>query len=80
MLIEQIIEFELRGPGPSGHTCVHITNQFHDKTKMSTENLQVDYYLRLKYCRRQRTLHPLSGPNHLQNFIPKCKILSVFST
>ena len=25
MLIEQIIEFELRGPGPSGRTCTPIT-------------------------------------------------------
>ena len=54
MLIEQIIEFELRGPG------------FHDKTKISNENLRVDYYLLLKYCSSQSTLLSQLGPNHLQ--------------
>ena len=53
MLIEQIIEFQLRGPGPLGRKCTPITSQLHDKTKISKENLLVDYYLPLKYCRRQ---------------------------
>ena len=53
MLIEQIIEFQLRGPGPSGRTCTSITGLLHDKTKISKENLRVDYYLLLKCCRRQ---------------------------
>ena len=43
MLIEQIIEFELRGPGPTGRTCTPTTGYFHDKPKISQENLQVDY-------------------------------------
>ena len=34
MQIEQIIEFELGGPGPPGRTCTPITAYFHDKTKM----------------------------------------------
>ena len=33
MLIEQIIELQLRGPDPSGQTCTPITGCFHDKTK-----------------------------------------------
>ena len=33
MLIEQIIELYLRGPGPPGRTCTPITGYFHDKTK-----------------------------------------------
>ena len=48
MLIEQIIELQLRVPGPPDQTCTLITGYFHDKTKISTENLQVDYYL--GYC------------------------------
>ena len=45
MLIEQFIEFELRGPGPPGHTYTPITAYFHDKTKISKENLLVYDYL-----------------------------------
>ena len=30
MLIEQIIEFELRGPGPPGRTCTPTTDYFHE--------------------------------------------------
>ena len=52
MFIEQIIEFELRGPEPTGRTCTPITGQLHDKTKISKEFFRVDYYLLLKYCRR----------------------------
>ena len=58
MLIEQIIEIELRGPGPPGRTCTPVTGKLHDKTKISKENLRVDYYLLLKYCRRQCALLP----------------------
>ena len=35
MLIEQIIDFELRGPGPLGRTCTPKTGYFDDKTKIS---------------------------------------------
>ena len=56
MLIEQIIEFQLRGPGPPGRTCTPTTGKLHDKTKISKENIRVDYYLLLKYCRRQCAL------------------------
>ena len=35
MLIEQTVEFQLRGPGPPART---ITGYFHDKTKISKEN------------------------------------------
>ena len=33
MLIEQIIKFELRGPGPPGRTYTPQTGYFYDKTK-----------------------------------------------
>ena len=39
MLIEKIIEFELRGPGPPGRTYTSISGYFHDKTKISKEYL-----------------------------------------
>ena len=38
MFIEQIIEFESMGPGPSGRTCNPTTDYFYDKTKISKEN------------------------------------------
>ena len=56
MLIEQIIELQLKGPEPPGQTCTPITGYFHEKAKFSTENLRVDYYLQLKCCKRQCTL------------------------
>ena len=46
MLIKQIIDFNW-GPGPSGRTYTSITGYFHDKKKISQENLRVDYYLLL---------------------------------
>ena len=58
MLVEQIIEIELRGPGPPGRTCTPVTGSLHDKTKILKENLRVDYYLLQRYCRRQCALLP----------------------
>ena len=58
MLIEEIIEFELRMFGPPGRTCISTTGFFHDKTKILRANPRVDCYLLLKYCRRQCTLLP----------------------
>ena len=58
MLIEQIIELQLRGPESPGRTCTPITGYFHDKTKFSKENLPVDYFLLIIYCKRQCTLFP----------------------
>ena len=43
MLIEQIIKFQLREPGPLGRSCTRITGCFHGKTKISEEHLRVDY-------------------------------------
>ena len=39
MLIEQIVELHYRGPGLTGLTCTSTTGYFHDKTKISKENL-----------------------------------------
>ena len=65
MLIEQIVEFQLRGPGPPGRTCTPITGYFHDKTKFSKKNLPADYYLLLKCCMRLCTLLPSTWPKSL---------------
>ena len=72
--------FKLRGPKPPDHICTSIAGCFQDKTVISTENIRLDIYLLLKYCRRQCPLLSLPGPYHLQNLIPKCKILDVFWT
>ena len=45
MLVEQIIEFELRGPGPLNRTRTLTTGSFHDKTKIFKEDLRVDYFI-----------------------------------
>ena len=45
MLIEQIIESKLRGLGPLNRTCTPTTGYFYVKTKISKENLGVDYLL-----------------------------------
>ena len=56
MLIEQ--NMESRGPGRPGCICAPVTGLFHHKTKISKENLRVDYHLLLKYCRKQCSLLP----------------------
>ena len=72
MLIEQIVELQLRGPGPPGLTCTSVTGYFHDKTKISKENLRVGFHLLLNVARDNATYLPLPGPNHVQfNFNTK---------
>ena len=39
MIIDQIIELILRGPGPPGRTCTTTNGHFYDKTKISKKNL-----------------------------------------
>ena len=78
MLIQQITNFELRGPWPPGRTCTSTAGCFYDKTKISKENLRLD--LLLKYCRRQRTLLLSTWAKLLANFNPKCELLNVLRT
>ena len=59
MLIEIIVELQLRGPGPPGLTCTSITGYFHDKTKISKENLRVGFSFTAKMLRK--TMH-LTSP------------------
>ena len=44
MLIEQIIEFELREPGSISQTCNPKRAYFHDKTKIFKANTRVIIY------------------------------------
>ena len=46
MLIEQIIELQLRGPGLPDQTCSPITDYFHDKTKTEVESSRTSLALR----------------------------------
>ena len=48
MFIEQTIKFEFRGLVSLGRVCTPATGYFYDKTKISKENLRVDYCLLLK--------------------------------
>ena len=77
MLIEQIIEVELR---VLGFLDVHIpiTGYFHDKTKIFKANLRVND-LMLKML--QKAMY-LDSPDQAKspNLTPKCDILNVFWT
>ena len=68
MLVEQF--FELRGPGPPGHTCTPITGCFHDKT-ISKENIRLDLYLLLNKLQEACTLFPPTCVKSLTKFNPK---------
>ena len=64
MLIEQIIEFKLRGLGPLNRTCTPTTGYFHVKTKISKKIFEwIIYYY-----------------NTYKNLTPNRKITNVFST
>ena len=58
MLIKQIIEFDMRENGLLFGTCTPKLVIFMTKQKSLKEVLRVDYYLLLKYCRRQRIYLP----------------------
>ena len=76
MLIEQIIEFELREAVPPKfrntftRPCTPTTGYFHEK-KISMENVRVDYDLLLKYCTRQCTLIFRTWAQSLTKLNPK---------
>ena len=54
MLIELIIEFELRGPGSPGRTCNSKTSYFHDAKQRFPRkiNLQVNYCVLLNILQK----------------------------
>ena len=61
MLITVIIKFELRGPGPPGCAYTPRTVYFYDKTKISKENFQENYYLLLNIARGNKPCFPYMG-------------------
>ena len=71
MLIEQIIEFELRGPEPPGRICSLLlkTGYFHDKTKMLKANLQTSelVFAAKNIAEGNVPCYPTPRPSHLQN-------------
>ena len=79
MLIKQILNFNWRDLGPLKfkfnntftRTCAPTTGSFDEKTKISKENLWVECYLLLKYCKRQCTLISPTLSQSLTKFNPK---------
>ena len=70
MLIEQIIEHQLREPGPPDRTCTPIAGYFHDKTKISIFEWIIIYFENV--AKDSAPYFPQLGPNHLQlNFNSK---------
>ena len=64
MLIEQINEFGFMDLSP---LVVFVLLQlviFEKKQKIPEENLRVDHYLLLKYCRSNIPYFPQPGPNY----------------
>ena len=76
MLIEQIIEFELRWPGPYSRTCTLTTSCFHDKTNSLRQIFEIYLLQNLAGISVPHFLLP--GLNDSQNLPPKCKILNMF--
>ena len=80
MFIEQAIKFEFRGLVPLGRINTPATGYFYEKTKISKENLRVDYYLLLKYCSRQCTLPSPTLAKSLTKFNIKMQDFKMFWT
>ena len=80
MFIEQTIKFEFRGLVPLGRLCIPATGYFYDKTKISKENLRVEYYLLLKYCSTQCTLLSPTRAKLLTKFNTKMQDVKMFWT
>ena len=74
MLIERIIEFELRGPGHPG--CIRTPKLVIFTTKQNSFKEDLPSGL-LNIERDNVSYFPLPGSNHLKTLTPKCKILNV---
>ena len=77
MFIEQIIEFELRGPGPPGRTFNAKNHYLYGKTKISKKNKpSSELLLAAKYIAGGNVpCFPSPGPSQLQS--QKCYVLNV---
>ena len=77
MLLEQMIEFEFRGPKSHGRICTPTTGYFH------VQNLQGNSSTGSLFTAKilQEALFltfPLSGRNHLQNLTPNARFYTWF--
>ena len=78
ILIEKIIEFELRG---LGLLVVHVLLQlviFMKKQKLLRKIFEWINIYRKNIARGNVPRYPLCRPNHLQSLTPKCKISRMF--
>ena len=85
MLIEQIIELELRRPGPLCRTCIIVQftpkiGYFHDGIKTSMANLQIKSFTAKNITESNAPCFYPLVPSHLQNLTQKCKIFRMFWT
>ena len=81
MLIEQIIDFELREPEPSGRTCTPTTGYFHDKTKISRNIFQRITLLFTAKILHEAMYRAYPYLDQITNkFNTKCKFFNVFWT
>ena len=71
MLIELIIKFKWKGPGPPSRLSTPTTGYFHDKIGIYKKNHRLSYYLLLKYCSSQCTLLPPTWAKSLTILGPK---------
>ena len=55
MHVEQIIEFESRGPFPLVHTCTPTSGYFYDKTKTSKKNFLLNSLFTAKILQENGT-------------------------
>ena len=78
MFTEQIIEFELKGPGTPARTCNSKTDYFHDKTKISKDNkFSSESLLPAKHIAEGNVpCFPSPGPSQLQNLSKNCLVLN----
>ena len=77
MLIECTIKYESRGPEPPSRTCTPKTGYFQDKNLQSQSSSELLFTSKV-YAGGNVPCFPPTGPSHLQNLTPKCKILNVF--
>ena len=78
MLIEQISEFELRGPGPPGRKYASKLVIFKTKQDSFKEDFRVDCYLLPKYCRRKCVLLLSICANSLTKFNAEMEDFTMF--
>ena len=67
----------MRGPEPPGRTCTTKTGYFQDKNLPGKPSSELLSTFKI-FAGGNVPCYPPTGPSHLQNLTPKCKILNVF--